>query len=73
MKNKHLPEGWKEAELKDVCIIIMGQSPPGNSYNDKHNGTPFFQGKSEFGKRYPRKIEDHDVIRRRKYQKKWHL
>ena len=49
MKNKHLPEGWKEAELKDVCIIIMGQSPPGNSYNDKHNGTPFFQGKSEFG------------------------
>lgn len=52
MKTK-LPEGWREVELKDVCEIVMGQSPPGHSYNYKHNGTPFFQGKAEFGKRYP--------------------
>jgi len=44
---------FEEVELKDVCEIIMGQSPPGQSYNENKKGTPFFQGKSEFGERYP--------------------
>ena len=39
--------------LKDVCGIIMGQSPPGNSYNENGEGTPFFQGKAEFTEKYP--------------------
>ncbi len=26
----------------------MGQSPPGNTYNDQQDGLPFFQGKKEF-------------------------
>ncbi len=39
--------------LKDVCEIIMGQSPPGNSYNENGEGTPFFQGKAEFTEKYP--------------------
>jgi len=31
----------------------MGQSPPGETYNDKGIGLPFFQGKAEFGDIYP--------------------
>ena len=52
MKNK-LPDGWKINHLSDICEIIMGQSPPGNSYNIAGSGTPFFQGKAEFGNKYP--------------------
>lgn len=44
---------WKTVKLGDVCEIIMGQSPSGNSYNSKSEGMPFFQGKAEFGVRYP--------------------
>ena len=35
--------------LGDVAEIIAGQSPPGTSYNVFGNGTPFYQGKTEFG------------------------
>jgi len=31
----------------------MGQSPPGSSYNERGDGLPFFQGKADFGDRYP--------------------
>ncbi|MFC1998774.1 N-6 DNA methylase [Chloroflexota bacterium] len=36
--------------LGQVAEVIAGQSPPGESYNDTGNGTPFYQGKTEFGK-----------------------
>jgi len=39
--------------LKDVCAINMGQSPDSDSYNDKGEGVPFFQGNADFGERYP--------------------
>ena len=39
--------------LKEVCSINMGQSPSSNSYNDKGEGVPFFQGNADFGERYP--------------------
>jgi type I restriction enzyme, S subunit len=39
--------------LPDVAEIIMGQSPPGDTYNETGNGMPFFQGKAEFGKVSP--------------------
>ncbi|MEK6982495.1 MAG: restriction endonuclease subunit S [Candidatus Micrarchaeota archaeon] len=48
-----LPKGWGEKELGDVCEIVMGQSPPSNTYNENKVGIPFFQGKAEFGDRYP--------------------
>ena len=35
--------------LGDVAEIIAGQSPPGVSYNEEGIGTPFYQGKTEFG------------------------
>ncbi len=52
--NRHtLPRGWVEVALSDVAQIILGQSPPGSSYNDTGDGVAFFQGKAEFGKLYP--------------------
>jgi len=48
-----LPTDWERKKLGDVCQIIMGQSPPSSAYNSSQNGLPFFQGKSEFGKRHP--------------------
>ena len=40
---------WPVAALGDVAEIVAGQSPPGHSYNDDGSGTPFHQGKTEFG------------------------
>jgi type I restriction enzyme, S subunit len=39
--------------LGEACIVVMGQSPPGTSYNTSGNGLPFFQGKTDFGEIYP--------------------
>lgn len=41
------------ATLADVASITMGQSPNGSSYNENGNGTVFYQGRAEFGWRYP--------------------
>jgi len=35
--------------LEDVCEIIMGQSPPGETYNTDGNGVPLINGPVEFG------------------------
>lgn len=43
-----LPDGWEWGKLGDVSNIVMGQSPPGDTYNETGDGTPFLQGKSEF-------------------------
>jgi len=53
-----LPPGWKIVYLGDENIVdvIMGQSPPSSTYNDKGIGLPFLQGKAEFGEVYPRPI-----------------
>ena len=50
-----LPQGWKLASMNDRSLveIIMGQSPPGDTYNKDKNGLPFFQGKADFGDIYP--------------------
>ena len=48
-----LPESWTRAKLSQVTKINMGQSPPGSSYNERGDGLPFFQGKADFGDRYP--------------------
>lgn len=44
---------WREKPLSNLANIIMGQSPPSESYNDNDDGLPFLQGCSEFGARYP--------------------
>ncbi len=47
--------GFEEVKLGDKKYfeITMGQSPAGASYNKIGKGTPFFQGKKEFGEKYP--------------------
>ena len=45
---------WKEVQLKEIAMILMGQSPPGESYNEEGKGIPFFQGKAEFTEKYPK-------------------
>ena len=42
-----------EGTLTDIADITMGQSPGGSSYNEDGNGTIFFQGRAEFGFRFP--------------------
>ena len=39
--------------LSDIACITMGQSPNGKSYNEDGIGTVFFQGRAEFGFRFP--------------------
>lgn len=39
--------------LKDIADITMGQSPSGSSYNEEGNGEVFYQGRAEFGYRFP--------------------
>ena len=47
-----LPQGWKEEELGKLADVIAGQSPEGVYYNTIGEGTPFYQGKSEFQEMY---------------------
>ena len=39
--------------LSDIADITMGQSPNGSSYHEDGNGAVFFQGRAEFGFRFP--------------------
>lgn len=39
--------------LKNIADITMGQSPSGSSYNEDGNGEVFYQGRAEFGYRFP--------------------
>ena len=48
-----IPKEWKVGALQDVADITMGQSPNGKSFNEKGNGIVFYQGRTEFGTRYP--------------------
>jgi type I restriction enzyme S subunit len=52
-KSDVLPNGWKVGKLSEVVNINMGQSPSGSSFNQDGNGVVFFQGKAEFGFRFP--------------------
>lgn len=50
---REIPEGWEAGTLSDIANITMGQSPPGESYNEDGQGTIFFQGCTDFGSRFP--------------------
>jgi len=43
---------WPKVKLGEVAEVIAGQSPEGKYYNEIGNGTPFYQGKTEFGEMY---------------------
>ncbi|MDE2687812.1 MAG: restriction endonuclease subunit S [Chloroflexota bacterium] len=48
-----VPEGWEVGTIGDCFNLTMGQSPPGSTYNEDGEGMPFFQGRADFGFRYP--------------------
>jgi type I restriction enzyme S subunit len=48
-----IPRGWDVGVLSDLADITMGQSPPGSSYNSSGEGMIFFQGRTDFGHRFP--------------------
>lgn len=43
----------KFEKLGNIADIIAGQSPPSSTYNSEGNGIPFFQGKADYGEKYP--------------------
>ena len=48
-----VPSAWEWTRIGSTAHVEMGQSPPSEHYNRTGQGTPFFQGKADFGKRYP--------------------
>lgn len=48
-----IPKGWKPSNVGNHFNLTMGQSPPGSTYNESGHGLPFFQGRTDFGFRFP--------------------
>jgi type I restriction enzyme S subunit len=48
-----IPEGWEAGSVDQVFDVTMGQSPPGESYNEVGEGLPFYQGRTDFSSRFP--------------------
>ncbi|MEM3586912.1 MAG: restriction endonuclease subunit S [Candidatus Jordarchaeaceae archaeon] len=54
-----IPKDWEVMKLGETNTveIIMGQSPPSSTYNERGEGLPFLQGKAEFGSVYPNPVK----------------
>ena len=50
-----IPTGWQSSRISDAFGLTMGQSPPGESYNEVGDGLPFYQGRADFQFRFPGK------------------
>lgn len=50
-----IPEGWEVTSVDIEFDITMGQSPPGNTYNETGEGIPFYQGRADFEFRFPKR------------------
>jgi type I restriction enzyme S subunit len=48
-----IPKGWELSSIGQHFCLTMGQSPPGSTYNEVGEGLPFYQGRSDFGFRFP--------------------
>lgn len=48
-----IPQGWRVGKLNDIAVVTMGTSPSGTSYNIEGIGDVFYQGRAEFGFRFP--------------------
>lgn len=49
----HIPQGWTASTVGEGFDLTMGQSPPGDTYNEDGDGIPFYQGRTDFGFRFP--------------------
>jgi type I restriction enzyme S subunit len=43
----------KRVKMKEAAVVTMGQSPPGDTYNNFGLGTPLLNGPTEFGLSHP--------------------
>ena len=50
-----IPKGWRVGMLSEIADITMGTSPSGTSYNTEGQGDVFYQGRAEFGFRFPQR------------------
>lgn len=48
-----IPAGWRTGPLSEIAAVIMGTSPPGDTYNEEGIGEPLVNGPVEFGDRFP--------------------
>ncbi|MBN1322412.1 MAG: restriction endonuclease subunit S [Methanotrichaceae archaeon] len=48
-----VPRGWGVGTIAEEYDLKMGQSPPGDTYNLVGDGIVFYQGRADFGYRYP--------------------
>jgi type I restriction enzyme S subunit len=48
-----IPKGWRVGKVSDAFDVTMGQSPPGETYNHRGEGLAFYQGRADFGFRFP--------------------
>jgi len=48
-----IPRGWGIGTVDSEFNLTMGQSPPGSTYNETSEGLPFYQGRTDFGFRFP--------------------
>jgi type I restriction enzyme S subunit len=44
-----MPSGWHLGQLSDIATVVMGASPPGETYNDLGTGVPLVNGPVEYG------------------------
>ncbi len=52
---RDIPKGWAVTAIDQVFDLTMGQSPPGATYNESGDGLPFYQGRADFGFRFPKR------------------
>lgn len=52
-----VPKDWEMQILSFCTDIVMGQSPPGNTYNTQRKGLPLINGPVEFGDRFPTALQ----------------
>ena len=48
-----VPRGWRYSTAGESFVLTMGQSPPGDTYNESGEGLAFYQGRTDFGFRFP--------------------
>lgn len=65
---REIPVGWRFGNLNEIASVLMGQSPSGESYNTYAKGDIFYQGRTEFGFRFP-EIKTYTTETKRKAKK----
>jgi len=48
---------WPTLKLGEIALIIMGQSPPGETYNTEGVGLPLINGPAEYGPVHPAPVQ----------------